>query len=120
MNIYRRRIQQLRVRMVMSGVLFLGFLIAATTGERIDGVAGQGELGVMLLLLLGAMLLLPRSAMPAGRVAAPRNEDEADQQFVERSRLRYLTRIAMYIRLLYLALALIVLFVIPRLFGGIG
>jgi len=116
---YRRRIQQLRVRMVMSGVLYVGFLIATVSGGRIERVASQGELGVMLLLLLGAMLLLPRSAMPAGRVAAPRSEDEADQQFVERSRLRYLTRIAMFIRLFYLAIALIVLFVVPRLFGGV-
>lgn|SRR5690625_1396061 len=116
---YRRRLQQLRVRMVMSAVLYVGFLIAAVSGGRIERVASQGELGVMLLLLLGAMLLLPRSAMPAGRVAAPKDEDEADRHFVERSRLRYLTRVAMFIRLFYLAIALFVLFVIPRLFGGI-
>lgn len=119
MNSYRRRIQQLHVRMVMSAVLYIGFLIAAVSGGRIDRNVGQGELGIMLLLLLGAMLLLPRSAMPPGRAVAPRNEAEADEQFVQRSRLRHLTRLALYIRLFYFAMALFVLFVVPRLFGGI-
>lgn len=116
---YRRRIQQLRVRMVMSAVLYIGFLVAAVSGGRIEREAGQGELGIMLLLLLGAMLLLPRSAMPSGRTPAPRNDDEADQQFVERSHLRRLTRFALYIRLMYLGIALFVLFVVPRMFVGV-
>lgn len=119
MTTYRRRIQQLHVRMVMSAVLYIGFMIAAVSGGRIERDVGQGELGIMLLLLLGAMLLLPRSAMPAGRAPAPRNEEEADQQFVQRSQLRRLTRLALYIRLFYLGMALFVLFVVPRLFGGI-
>lgn len=105
--------------MVMSGALYLGFLISAMSAGRIeDSQITQSHLGVMLLLLLGAMLLLPRSGMPSGRVVAARSEDEADRQFVERSELKRMEQIALYIRLGYLGGALFMLFLVPRLFGG--
>lgn len=119
MATYQRRIQQLRVRMAMSAVLFLGFLAAAASAGRIEGDVTGSKLGMMLLLLIGAMLLLPRSAMPSGPVKKASSEEEQDVQFVQRSKLKRMAQYAFYIRLLYLGLALFVLFAAPRLFGGL-
>jgi len=118
MSIYQRRVQQLRIRMAMSGVLYVGFLIAAMSAGRIEADITQSRLGVMLLLLLGSMLLLPRSGMPTTRAVAPRTEEEADRQFMERSQLKQMEQLALYIRLGYLGGAVFVLFLVPRLFGG--
>lgn len=118
MSIYQRRVQQLRIRMVMSGVLYVGFLVAAMSSGRIEVDIAQSRLGVMLLLLIGAMLLLPRSGMPSSRAVPPRTEEEADQQFVERSQLKQMEQLALYIRLGYFGGAIFVLYLVPRLFGG--
>ena len=116
MSVYQRRIQQFRIRIAMSGVLYLAFLIAVFTVGGPNADIKQAELGVMLALVMGAMLLLPRSGMPAGRVAAPRSDEEADQHFMERSQLKRMEQLALWVRLVYFFVALFAIYAVPRLF----
>lgn len=117
MSVYQKRIQQLRVRMAMSVVMYLAFLVAvATMGERTNDEESRSTLGVLLLLVLGAMLLLPRSAMPAGRIAAPKSDEEADRHFMERSQLKRMEQLALWARFGYLIVALFMIYAVPRLF----
>lgn len=115
-SIYQQRAQKLRIRIVMSGVLYLAFLVSVFSMGGLSSEPTQGQLGLMLLLILSAMLLLPRSGLPAVRVPAPRDEDEADRQFVERSQLKRIEQLALYIRLGYFGFAIFLLFLVPRLF----
>lgn len=116
MSVYQRRIQQLRVRIAMSGVLYVAFLVSVFTMGGPMGERSQSEIGIMLLLVLSAMLLLPRSAMPSGRVAAPKNDEEADLHFMERSQLKRMEQLALWVRLGYFFLALFSIYAVPKLF----
>lgn len=99
----------------MSILLFVGFFISACLMGPIRGTVSLDRLGATLLMLAGAMLLLPRSALPS-RTPRPRSEEEADAHLIARGNLRRLETMALYMRLTYLALAVFALFLVPKMF----
>ena len=117
MDVFERRMGHLRIRMTMSVVLFLGFFLSASFMGPVRGSVSVDRLGVTLLMLAGAMLLLPRSALPT-RMPLPKTEEDADAQLVARGNLRRLETLALYMRLTYLALAAFAFFIVPKLFFG--
>lgn len=117
MNVFDRQMNQLRVRMMMSIVLYVGFFVSACFMGPLRGEVSSGRLGATLLMLAGAMLLLPRSAMPS-RVPQPKSEEEQDAQDIARGALRRMETMALYMRLTYLVLAVFAIFLVPKFFFG--
>lgn len=115
MSVYRRHSSSLRLRIIMSVVMYVGFVVSSFLMGPLQAAPSQHRLGVTLLLLLGAVLLLPRSALPS-RGVRPKSAEEADTIQLERSDLRRMEVLAMWMRLSYLAGALLLFFVVPRLF----
>lgn len=115
MDVFQKQMSHLRVRMMMSVVLFIGFFVSASTMGPFRESVSMDRLGVTFLMLTGAMLLLPRSAMPS-RIPRAMSEEEKDAQMIGRSNLRRMENLALYMRLTYLALAAFALFLVPKLF----
>lgn len=103
--------QRVRTRTVLSIGLFVLFLCGCVVIYLRHSATQDPETILTLAGALGAMIILPRDYLPS--VLLLRAEGSEAELWIER--LRSQQRLGMYLRIIYIVLAVLAIVVIPRL-----
>lgn len=109
-----RHLASLNRRLVISAGIYVLFMIAAVVVGAQGTTMQDDTLFFLLVPLVGAFLVLPRSA----RVSPWPNaidDDEAERLEMLRDQLGVVERRAMYMRFFYFAIGVLLLVVLPRI-----